>query len=373
MKSPSPDIMVIDDTAANLHLLGKFLTRKGYQVSLFPSGRLALAALEERCPDLILLDVRMPGIDGHEVCRLIKADERLQHIPIIFISAMNDKEAKLEAFRLGGVDYILKPFQFEEVQARIETHLKIRQLNHALEQKVLALEELRVLKDNLVHMIVHDLRSPLQGITGYVELLQMELSVEETKHKRWFASIRRNAHTLQGMVTNLLDLNRLESGKMPLSLELVSTRELAMQATTDVEHLTEKLRLLVTDETDGSSVRCDRELIQRVLQNLIHNAIKYTPQQGTIELIFEQDEDFLRFSVEDEGPGVAPENQIRVFDKFFRIGADTGEHRRYSTGLGLAFCRLAVEAHGGEIGVESDGESGSVFWFTLPLLEAGPV
>ncbi|MEI6149444.1 MAG: response regulator, partial [bacterium] len=207
-----PDILVVDDTTANLQLIAGMLKDRGYRVRPVPSGKLALQAIQKEQPDLILLDINMPEMNGYEVCTILKADEALKEIPVLFISALDETMDKIKAFAVGGVDYITKPFQFEEVEARVKTHLKLRRLqlelerqNRQLRENYEQLKKLEDLRDNLTHMVVHDMRSPLMGITGHLELLEMDaenkFSGDDLKYLR---NARRSGLVLVGMVTSLL-------------------------------------------------------------------------------------------------------------------------------------------------------------------------
>ncbi len=167
-----PNIMVVDDTPANLKLLEDMLKARGYQVCSYPCGRLALAAAASQSPDLILLDVNMPEMNGYEVCKHLKADAKLKDIPVLFISALSETSDKVKAFSCGGVDYVTKPFRFEEVYARVETHLELRRQKRELQENYARLRELEDLKENLVLMIIHDLRSPAALISGYLDLIK---------------------------------------------------------------------------------------------------------------------------------------------------------------------------------------------------------
>ncbi len=177
-----PNILVVDDTPENLHVLAGMLNERGYKVRPVPSGKLALQAAKMTKPDLILLDINMPDLNGYEVCAQLKRDERMLDVPVIFISALNETIDKVMAFGVGGVDYITKPFQFEEVEARVAVHLKLRRTQMELEWRNAELkktnEELRrlhELRDNLTNMIIHDLRSPLTGVVGAFELIGDEV------------------------------------------------------------------------------------------------------------------------------------------------------------------------------------------------------
>ncbi|HVY69828.1 MAG TPA: hybrid sensor histidine kinase/response regulator [Verrucomicrobiae bacterium] len=375
--SPRPvDILVVDDTQANLQLLTGMLKERGYKVRPALNGELALQAARRSAPDLILLDINMPGLSGYEVAARLKQDEKLRGVPILFLSALTETGDKVRAFEAGGVDYVVKPFQFEEVAARVETHLKLRRLqveladrNRELQQRNQELHDLQQLRDNLVHMIVHDLRSPLSVMTGYLDLYEMtekaSISGEGAKHlQQVHASIRR----LLEMVNSLLDVNKMEAGELRLCPGACDLEAMGREVLGGFESLRRARRFEI--ETPGQPVvlAADRDLLVRVMQNLVGNALKHAPDGTAIRFSVETRDGVARVSVSDSGMGIAPEHHARIFRKFGQV--ETGGPRA-GTGLGLTFCKLAVEAHGGRIGVESDLGKGSTFWFEIPT--RGPV
>ena len=209
-----PKVLMVDDTPANLELLSVMLKGRGYRVRAAVSGRLALQAARNDPPDLILLDISMPGMDGYEVCTQLKADERLKDIPVIFLSALSETIDKVKAFGTGGVDYITKPFQFEEVEARVETHLELRRQKLRLQENYNELGELKKLRDSLVDMLLHDLRPPLTGICGYLELIKAKEGASlQGESARSLAEAMKTAKQLVHMVGTVLAKSSLEEGK----------------------------------------------------------------------------------------------------------------------------------------------------------------
>lgn len=367
----SADILIVDDTSANLELLSGMLRGSGYRVRPVPNGRLALMAAAKRVPDLVLLDINMPEMDGFEVCRRFKLDERLQAVPIIFISALSDTQDKVRAFKAGGVDYVTKPFQFEEVEARVANHVELRRLQRDLEGKNQALaesydrlKELERMRDSLTHMIVHDMRSPLTSVNCFLEVLKMKAAGRlDEKALGYLDKVDQQVSNVIDMVNNVLDLSRLEGGKMPVKIGVVELGSLLDQA---VEGSGIHAQRVVV-ETGGhakTAVSCDQNLVVRVLGNLLGNALKFTPSGESVKVLVEVRDDDVEVSVRDQGPGIPDKYQGRVFDKFFQT--DDGRQRKeFSSGLGLAFCKMALEAHGQHVGVESHEGDGSRFYFTL--------
>ncbi len=375
MTTPERDttIMVIDDTPANLKLLEGMLKNRGYRVRPFPRGRLGLAAAVSDPPDLILLDIMMPEMDGYSVCAQLKEDELTRDIPVIFLSALNEESDKVQAFRSGGVDYVSKPIQFEELVARVETHLSLKRLqdelrnrNRELQSSIEKTQELEKLRDNLVHMMVHDMRSPVMAMRGNMELFRMEVedSVPSDNLEMLDSAIG-SADALADMISAMLDVSRLEEGKMPLETGSCNLMELSAEAMSQLNGLT-KGRILHFEPSEVPvTVAADPNLTRRVIGNLLGNALKFTPKGGRIDLRVEDREGRATVLVQDTGPGIPREFHQTIFDKFGQAESRS-ENIKHSTGLGLTFCKLAIEAMGGSIGLDSEPGQGSTFWFQLP-------
>lgn len=362
--SPAPpNILVVDDTPANLKLLAVMLKHHGYNVRPVPSGKLALEAARHEPPDLILLDINMPEINGYEVCQRLKAEEPLKSIPIIFISALDDVFDKVKAFSVGGVDYITKPFQFEEVVSRVSTHIALRRQERQLQQNLAQMKELEHLRDSLVHMIIHDMRSPLAIIEMCIQLLEKPDNLSKNQIAEFIKKAGNATSRLNEMITQLLDISRLEAGQMPIKKE-THDLNVTLHATRRTFSALANGRQITLDIPDPSKAVYDEEIISRIVGNLLSNAFKFTPENGKIAVTVTPEGENYRVSITDNGGGIAPEYQQKIFEKFWQAELRS---QRVGTGLGLAFCKLAVEAHGGQIGVQSKLNQGSTFWFTLPI------
>lgn len=366
----APDILIVDDTPANLQLLAGMLKERGYKVRPVPNGELALRAARQSPPDLVLLDINMPEVNGYQLCAQLKRDERMTDVPVIFISALNETIDKVHAFAVGGVDYITKPFQFEEVDARVAAHLKLRRLQKDLElrncelyQTNTELRRAQELRDNLTHMIVHDLRSPLTGVLGAFDLIALE-SDRLSAETRDFLKTSRGAldHVLT-MITSLLDVSRIEAGELQPKRAKCDLVQVARKSIELMEPLRGKRTITFESSCDTLTITIDQELISRVFLNLIGNALKFTSSNGTVRLNIVRRSPGAYVTVSDNGPGISQEFHQRIFEKFGQVKSD---HATVGTGLGLTFCRLAVEAHGGNMGVVSEIGNGSTFWFELP-------
>lgn len=372
-------IMVVDDTPANLKLLQDMLQAKGYRVLALPNGKMALTAAAKRVPDLILLDINMPEMNGLEVCERLKSDETLKEIPVLFISGRRETTDKVKAFSVGGLDYITKPFECEEVLARVNTHVRLRcsqielaRKNQELDISYRKLKELEAWRQALTHMIVHDLRSPLSGIIGYLDILQAEIAEDlSEEHRDFLCQARVAAAELARRINTVLDVNRLEEGAMPLHLAPVDMVEIVQTAMASLGGQVLKRQIVLNSPGAPIQVLCDRDLIERVVGNLLHNAVKFSPEHSTIRVMVEPRASAVRVAVQDEGPGVPPEYRSAVFEKFRQLEVPKARHKT-GTGLGLAFCKLAVEAHNGAIGLDCPTSGGSRFWFEIPLGQAGP-
>ena len=350
----APNILIVDDTPANVLLLVRMLAARGYNPRPVPSGKLALESARADPPDLILLDVAMPEMNGYEVCEQLKSDPVLKEIPVIFISALSDTMDKVKAFRVGGVDYVTKPFQFEEVYARVQTHLRLRRLEK--------------LRDDLTHMVIHDLRTPLSVLFGLFDVLEHHEAQNLSANTREFITLARlSAEELHTMISSILDVSKMGAGEMMLQREPCDLGAL-IRALLDTTPSLPGNRTLTLDAPEPSvTVTADVVLIRRVIQNLLSNALRYTPSGGDIRMAVTSAPGEVRVTVTDAGPGIAPEFHKRIFEKFGQV---EDPNNRTGTGLGLTFCKLAVEAHGGRIGVESEIDHGSTFWFTLPAAQA---
>ena len=359
-----PNIVVVDDTPENLRLLASLLGAQGYEVRPVTNGRQALEAIDRDPPDLVLLDINMPEMNGYEVCAELKARPRTRDVPVIFLTALGDVRDKVRAFEVGGVDYVTKPFQVEEVLARVRTHVALCHARRDLEQSYARLRELEQLRDDLVHMVVHDMRSPLMIMLGHLQLLRESAKGALGEGISDLEAATQSARSLARMASDLLDVSRLEDGKMPLDRSEQDLGAVAADVARALGVLDRERTIeLALEKTPP--LRCDGAIVRRILENLVMNAVKHAPVGGRVQISVAPYPGGVRVAVRDDGPGVPVEARRRIFDKFETLAARK-EQRYHSAGLGLAFCKLAVEAHGGRIGVDAAEPQGSIFWFELP-------
>jgi len=363
-------LLVVDDDAANRDVLSRRLRRQGHVVETASSGPEALQRLGTANFDLVLLDIMMPDMDGYEVLSLLKADDRLHHIPVIMISALSETQSVVRCIEAGAEDYLTKPFDPTLLKARIGASLEQKRgrdreslLFEQLQANFKRLQEVEKLRDDMRNMIVHDLRTPLTAVIVGVEMLEKHGELNATQ-RELMAIASGGGKTLLGMINDLLDVEKMESGSNQLQVVELSAAALVAGALAQVGSLAEESRItLVTEIPSGlPPLSGDEKKLSRTLVNLIANAIKFTPR-GNVTISLSRDEgDATRFAVRDTGQGIPSEAFERIFEKFGQLDANN----RVGTGLGLAFCKLVVEAHGGRIWVESVPGNGSTFSFTIP-------
>jgi two-component system, sensor histidine kinase and response regulator len=365
-------VLVVDDDPAGRQLLRDIVEAEGHEVTEAESGQAAIDLLFDTrrpLPNAVLLDILMPGIDGFETCRRIKANQRTSHVPVIVVTALNDRTNRLEAIRAGANDYFSKPIDADEVALRVRNAVEINRLFNRVQDNLFELQELQALRDVLIHMMVHDMRQPITALLGFLHVLSMHAKGSE--NGKVADMCREIAERLAAMVDSVLDIQKMERGQLSLELDEV---ELGEFAEAQVSHFLQSpfYERTVTFAPPERTLRvlCDRHLIQRVLFNLIDNAIKYTPSGKSVRVSVDRRADAARVSVADSGPGIAAEYHNMIFEKFGQVRVEISGLRP-SWGLGLAFCKMAVTAHNGSIGVDSMVGSGSTFWFELPLAAKG--
>lgn len=486
---PKADILVIDDTPENLALLSQMLTERGYKVRSVTKGSTAIRGAKAVPPDLILLDVKMPEMNGYEVCQQLKADERTRDIPIIFISALGDVFDKVKAFQVGGVDYITKPFQIEEVLARLDTHLTIRNLQIKLEAQnsqlqreiaqktaaedkfakafrtcpnpiaivnyesgqvlevnksflqmsdysavevinrdieqiysgsaltaykqalqrldvrgfvrnlelelptksgrvktvLLSMESIELngtkctlqilnditerkrLENEFISLVSHELRTPMTSTIGALDLLNSgQLGTLSDRGKNILQVAIRNSERLIRLVNDILDLERMKSGKIAIEPVECNLQPLLVQATETMQAMAAKAEVQLVLEPCDAALNLDRDRILQTLINLLSNGIKFTEPGGTVQLTAKVIDNNCQITVQDTGRGI-PENKLEsIFERFQQVDASDSRSKG-GTGLGLAICRHIIEGHNGKIWVESVLGKGSTFYISLPL------
>lgn len=373
--SSKADILIVDDTVENLRLLTDVLKEQGYNARPVPSGKLALQAAQNAPPDLILLDINMPDLNGYETCRQLKAEDRLKEIPVIFIGALSETIDKVKAFGVGGVDYIPKPFEFAEVLVRVQTHLALRRLhldvkakNQSLIESLNRQQELEQVRDQLVQMIVHDLKNPLSAIMGNSYFL-LEQITEGSDVGDAIGDVAEAAQRMHRMVLNILDVMHLEQKEIEVCRTSVDLNRLVESAVSVIRPFAHKSHrsVQVRGSQDLPKIPLDRDLMQRVLENLLDNSLKYSPAGTPVTVeIGISSEGEVAIDVCDQGPGIPIKKRTEVFDMYARLDREKQGSASSNRGIGLAFCKMAVDAHGGKIWIDDNQPCGAVFRIRIP-------
>ncbi|NJL94989.1 MAG: response regulator [Anaerolineae bacterium] len=362
------NILVVDDTTANLDLLTALLESNGYLVRPAISGGLALAAIQNQRPDLILLDIMMPEMNGFEVCERLKADSDTAGIPVIFISALNETEDIVHAFEVGGSDYITKPFKRREVLARIENQLTVITQR---DQIINYYERLDRMKQQFIRSATHDLKNPLHVIYGYAAILEdMDGPAFERSGREFVEQMYGGIRKMQALITDMLELAQLQTGAnvvlervdLGLILQQVAQNFLPMAAGAGIS-----LELALPPEPLPAQV--DEKRIERALDNLVSNALKYTLPGGRVLLNAVRMKQQVVVSVQDTGLGIPEESLPHLFETFYRVPLESHIGIE-GTGLGLSIVKALVEQNGGRVEVESTLDEGSTFFILLPLAES---
>jgi len=376
-------ILVVDDEPLNRELLRDLLVARGHEVVEAEDGVNAITKAGSVDCDAILLDVMMPRMDGLEACRQLKANPETAHIPVLMVTALVEREQRLQGIAAGANDYLTKPIDRQDVILRVHNAVAAKRLYDRVEAELLRVRELEALRDNLTRFIMHDMRAPLMSMMGGLQIM-MDGFQGSGDDKQFLAMALGATQELTEMVSSLLDVSRMESRQMPLHVETCDVATLAKDAIRRIEPLTTFREVRMRAFGDSAPARVDKGLIGRVFTNLLVNAIKFSPVGSEIAVKVSRENADIRAEVSDAGPGIPPEHHDRIFEKFGQVEYRR-ENRKHSTGLGLAFCKLAVEAHGGRIGVESpstpfppspegtaeasmaaEAGKGSTFWFTIP-------
>ncbi|HJW08365.1 MAG TPA: hybrid sensor histidine kinase/response regulator, partial [Holophagaceae bacterium] len=346
MDNGTGNVLIVDDNPMNLDLLGKLLRDHGYKVRAVPSGALALEAVKAAPPELVLMDISMPGMNGYEACKRIKMDPDSAVIPVIFLSAMDDTLDKVRAFEVGGSDYLTKPFQAEEVMARVTHHIQLSRMqafletqNRMLLEANAKLQELDHMKAQFTAMLVHDIRNP-------VSLMALALSLlKETGEipPRILEGAEQAIQKANGLLESMLELFRSESKGVALEASPIPAAGLLESLAQAHRPLAERKRIRFETDWPGDLpvLQGDAQKLDRIFSNLLGNALKFTPEDGLIRLSaevvdgqgVEQGLRWLRVGVEDSGPGIPPEDLPFIFDPFHQA---QGPDHAQGVGLGLA-------------------------------------
>jgi len=372
------DILIVDDEPETLLLLKRILIHRGYEVRAVISGAQALEAAQIQIPDLVLLDILMPEMDGYEVCRRLLADDRMRDTPVLFLSALDETKYKIAAFAAGGADYITKPYQVEEVVARVQTHLALRDLHRQIQaanaRLARQLKELEARNDELdafAHTVAHDIKNPLTTIVGYADSLLADyqfMSGEERAES--LRTLKLGASRIVNIVDELLLLASIR--RTEVTLEPLDMSYVVNQACRRLDYLIREYQAEIVVPEDWPQAVGHAPWIEEIWVNYISNGCKYGGVPPRLELGSRLLPDgWVQFWVRDNGNGIPPEEHARLFMPYTRLSHVQGEQqlvRARGHGLGLSIVRRIVEKLGGQVAIDSENMPGCgcTFSFTLP-------
>lgn len=359
-RSDNGTILIVDDESTNIGVLYEFLMAQNFKVLVSQDANSTFEILNITLPDLILLDVRLEDMDGFEVCRRIKLNQKFSDIPIIFISALNDVDSKIRGFEVGGVDYITKPVQYPEVLARINAHLTIRK-----QQKVL--KKLNASKDRLFSILSHDLRSPFLALNGFSELLVQSLDTFTKDEIKDIANriMSTGKNTLK-LLEDILKWANLQRDKFEYEIEDVVIEEIIEMLLMLMREAASSKNLCFNVKVPKNAViRTDKNIINTVLRNLIGNAIKFSKDGGTITIGLENTDKYDKLFVKDEGVGMDDDIKLNLF-QLDTVVTKPGTKGEKGTGLGLILCKELIEKIEGKIVVESEIGKGTTISIIIP-------
>ena len=363
-----PVVLIVDDNPKNLQVLGNLLTQNNCRVIAAQSGQQALDYLNSQLPEIILLDVMMPGMNGFEVCDRLKNQETTKGIPVLFITALDGVKDKIRAFKAGGVDYITKPFVSEEVLARVNVHLQNGRLLSSLKISNDYQKDLNELKNRFLGIAAHDIRSPLAGAMGIVQLLLIEeLGKINADQREVLELVKSSGSQILNLISDLLDVSVIESGNLKLNFSETSLTTMIRDKVRLHQFAVKQKNIRITTQlSDAPNVTIDPERFGQVLDNLLSNAAKFSPENSHILVKMETDENNILISVVDSGPGISDEDREQLFGLYRRLTAKPTAGEK-SSGLGLAISKKIMDAHQGDIIVTSPPGEGATFTIALPL------
>ncbi len=369
--NPQGLVLIVDDVPQNLQVLRSTLSKEGYRIAAANNGEVALRYLQKKRPDLILLDVMMPVINGFDVCRQIKEQEHLRDIPIIFLTARTEKEDVLEGFEAGGVDYVTKPFNMAELLSRVKTHLDLKGTQDALRASNQELQRLNDEKNEFLGIASHDLKNPLTAILMHAQTLATNKvlnSIEE--YQETGAAVQSSGERMLDIINNLLNINRLESGHLTPELQIFELQELmgSVGRSFQTQVKRKNIQLEIQYSEDMVFLKTDEHILLQILDNLISNAFKYSDSGTLIEFGAKTEDEHVQIWIRDQGPGFTEADQEQMFQKFSRLSAQPTANE-HSTGLGLSIVKKLADMLAIELSFESAVGQGTTFFLRLPFLQ----
>ncbi len=355
------NIYIVDDIQENIQVLGNILMENGFNIQIARNGEQALTGIRKKIPDLVLLDVSMPGLNGYEVCESLQADDDTREIPVIFLTARSEKADIVKGFQVGGVDYITKPFNTEELLARVKTHLELK---HARDK----LKELNATKDTFFRIIGHDLKGPISQMIQLAELLDHHMDdLTANDLQDLIEEMKDSSNRGFRLLENLLEWARSQSGRISFTPGQILINQLLEENIGLLQRQAKAKKITISTHLAYKElVTADANMVNTILRNLISNAIKFTFPNGKIQVHTRKENNSLIVSVQDNGKGMSADDCARLF-KIDSGFSTYGTNNEKGTGIGLILCKEFVDQHQGQIWVDSAPDEGSIFSFSLPL------
>ncbi len=360
-------VLVVDDNKDNLKVVSNFLKKQGYQIALAIDADEARNILEENKIDLILLDVMMPGTDGFTFCRQLQKEERFAEIPVIFLTAKTETKDLVEGFEAGGVDYVTKPFQKKELIARVNNHVELAVAKRQIREQAEEIRKINRTKDRLYSIIAHDIKSPFSNISMLISTLaEGYLEPGSEEYEEILQSINRSTQETYSLLENLLQWTRSQTGDLEVDPEPLPLNELTGRAMRFMEMNAKNKNITLEEQIDDQLIiHADRNMMQSVIQNLVSNAIKFTPEGGTVSIQGHTEQDKVILKVSDTGVGISEENIKKLFIDRGQL-TTRGTNDEKGSGLGLLLVQTFVKQNSGDIKVDSKTGQGTTFTLTFP-------
>lgn len=369
-KTAPQTVLIVDDSDQVRALLKRVLEDEGHRVKIASNGVEALSVVSEEVPDLVLLDVMMPVMDGLSTLRRLRSEPSTTELPVIMVTALDTVDQVVRGLEMGANDYLTKPIQIEVLMARVRTQLKLKRLQDQRLQDIKSLRELDVLKDKFLQIAAHDLRNPLANITLGLEwlgVLDVGTTGQAEKYNDIMGMMRSATGMMKSIVNDYLALQALRAGTVRLKIAPTNVNDVIRETVGQFEAYIERKRIKVDFDFDRNLPTCqtDPRHLSQIVSNLVSNAVKFSPEGSEVHIRTRVRTDTVRVEVQDTGPGILEEEMPLLFKEFARLSnyPTGGEH---SSGVGLAIVKHLVGLHGGRVGAESKSGEGSTFWFELP-------
>ena len=363
-------ILIVDDVISNVLLLKILLTNEKFQVCTANNGRACIEMTKKEHPDLILLDVMMPDINGFDTAVILKKDPETKDIPIIFLTALNSPQDLVHGFQVGANDFLTKPFNKEELVMRVTQQISLVAAKRIIEKQNAELKATLSNRDKMYSVIAHDLRSPMASIRMVLNLIVQSTSAEKVGPELYMLldQANRESEEVHDLLDNLLKWTKSQTGRLNVVLQDLDLNDIVPGVVEIFEMIAKtkniKLELKKTDE--ALKVHADNDMLKTVLRNFMSTAVKFSPENSTIQIIMANEGDFARVSVKDQGVGIAADRLGSIFHKGETTYGTGGEE---GSGLGLQLCQDFARKNGGDCYVESVEGQGSTFSFTIPILK----